>query len=84
MKTITFHINNQAYTINLGDDPTHCLENSLKKFMSTEKNLSTEDVLLAYLQKTEEFVKYQNELQDIVNNIPNLENKTSIENIKTI
>ena len=84
MKNLTFHINNQAYTINIGEDPAHSIENGLKKFMSTDKTLSTEDVLLAYMQKTEEFVTYQNELQEIVNSIPNLDKKDTIENIKII
>lgn len=73
MKTITFHINNSAYTINLGEDPNGTLEKSLKKFLSTEKNLSIEEVLLAYLNKTQEHITFQEKLQGIMLTIPSLE-----------
>ena len=73
MKTITFHIHNLAYTINLGEDPNNTLENGLKRFLSTEKNLSVEDVLLAYLNKTQEHIEFKEKLQDIILTIPTLE-----------
>ena len=73
MKELTFHINNYAYTIKLGDDPNNTLEKALKKFLSTEKNLTIEDVLLAYLNKTQEFITFQEKLQTIMMTIPSLE-----------
>ncbi len=66
MKTITFHINHSAYTINIGEDVDNKLENSLKKFLSTDKNLTTEELLLAYLRKTQEYVAFEEKLQDII------------------
>jgi hypothetical protein len=66
MKKITFQINNTAYTIDLGEDPNKKLENGLKKFLSIDKNLNTEALLLAYLKKTEELVEYENKLQYII------------------
>ncbi|MEA3383476.1 MAG: hypothetical protein U9Q20_02215 [Campylobacterota bacterium] len=73
MKNITFHINNAAYTINIGPDIDGTLEKGLKKFLSTDKNLTTEDVLLAYLQKTQEQVSFENKLEEIIQIIPSLE-----------
>ena len=73
MKDITFHINNSAYTINIGEDPTGTLENGLKKFLSTEKNLNTEELLLAYLRKTQELVHHEESLKELLLKIPNLE-----------
>ena len=66
MKKITFHINNLAYTLDIGKDENFKLEKGLKKFLSTEKNLTTEALLLAYLQKSQELVEYENKLQDII------------------
>lgn len=77
MKNITFHINNAAYTINLGLDIDGRLEKELKKFLSTDKNLTIEDVLLAYLKKTQEHVQYENKLSDIMNTIPSIESLKS-------
>lgn len=73
MKSITFHINNEAYTVDIGEDNDGKLENSLKKFLTTEKNLSTAEVLLAYLRKTQEMVNLENELEIEVHKIPSLE-----------
>ncbi len=66
MKNITFHINHSAYTINIGEDSDNKLEESLKKFLSTDKNLTTQEVLLAYLQKTQEHVAFEEKLKDII------------------
>ena len=66
MKNITFHINHSAYTINIGEDVDGKLESGLKKFLSTEKNLTTQDVLLAYLQKTQEHVAFEEKLKNII------------------
>ncbi|MEA3498205.1 MAG: hypothetical protein U9R16_04010 [Campylobacterota bacterium] len=68
MKNITFHINNSAYTIDIGDDNSNKLETGLKKFLTTDKNLSTQELLLAYLQKTQELVEFEEKLQRIMDN----------------
>ena len=66
MKNITFHINHSAYTINIGEDLDNKLEDSLKKFLSTDKNLTTQEVLLAYLQKTQEQITFEEKLKNII------------------
>ncbi|MEA3554706.1 MAG: hypothetical protein U9R39_09970 [Campylobacterota bacterium] len=66
MKSITFHINHSAYTIDIGEDADNKLEEGLKKFLTTDKNLSTEELLLAYLQKTQEQVAFEKKLQSII------------------
>ncbi len=66
MKNITFHINHSAYTINIGEDADNKLEEGLKKFLSTDKNLTTQELLLAYLQKTQEQVAFETKLQSII------------------
>jgi len=74
LKNITFHINNAAYTIDIGTDADGSLEAGLKQFLSTDRNLSLEDLLLAYLRKTQEHVQFQKKLDEIVTyNIPSLE-----------
>lgn len=73
MKEITFYIENVAYTINIGEDADNTLENSIQDFLSTDKDLSTKDVLLAYLRRTEEMVQYRSKVRSIIHTVPTLE-----------
>lgn len=73
MKNITFHINNEAYTVDIGEDPESKLEDGLKKFLTTEKNLSTAELLLAYLRKSQELVNFEEEINEEISKLPSLE-----------
>ena len=73
MKNITFHINNEAYTVDIGEDPQNKLEDGLKKFLTTEKNLSTAELLLAYLRKSQELVNFEAEINEEIEKLPSLE-----------
>lgn len=75
-KDITFHINNEAYTIDIGEDPHNHLRDGLKKFLTTEKNLSTAELLLAYLRKSQELVNLQEQIELELENVPSLEKLT--------
>jgi len=77
LKSITFHINNEAYTIDIGADPDNMLKDGLKKFLTTDKNLSTAELLLAYLRKSQELVSLEHEIQDELKKLPSLEQFTS-------
>jgi len=82
-KDVTFHINNEAYTINLGDDTDDLLESSIKKFLSTDKPLTTKEVLLAYLRRTQEFVNFQRELEHEIDSLPTIDKmKPNLEKLK--
>ena len=72
MKNITFHINNEAYVLDIGEDKDDKLENGLKKFLKTDKNLETSELLLAYLRKTQELVKLENEIEIQLNKLPKI------------
>ncbi len=73
MKSVTFHINNEAYTIDVGADPDNILRDGLKKFLTTEKNLSTAELLLAYLRKSQELVSLENDIQNELLKLPSLD-----------
>ncbi len=77
MRNITFHINNEAYTIDIGEDPNNHLSDGLKKFLTTDKNLSTMELLLAYLRKSQELVNLEEEIAQEIQKLPNLEQFTS-------
>jgi len=77
LKSITFHINNEAYTIDIGADSDNMLRDGLKKFLTTDKNLSTAELLLAYLRKSQELVSLEQEVQDELKKLPTLEQFTS-------
>ncbi|MEA3290491.1 MAG: hypothetical protein U9Q04_09970 [Campylobacterota bacterium] len=72
MKKITFHINHSAYTVDLGADPDNTLEDGLKKFLTTDSNLSTEDLLLAYMRKTQELIHFEKKLKNAMLTIPSI------------
>jgi len=75
-KNITFHINNEAYTIDIGKDPNNHLRDGLKKFLTTDKNLSTAELLLAYLRKSQELVTLEEQIQEELLQVPTLEQFT--------
>ena len=70
MKELLFHINHQAYTIDLSEDSEKKFENGLKKFLNNDNHLSTEDLLLAYMNKTQELIELETKLQEIVDTSP--------------
>ena len=68
-RDIIFHINNMAYTIeNIDDD----LEESLKRHLNIENNISTKELLLAYLRMTQEYNKFKEDVEKISQKIPEL------------
>jgi hypothetical protein len=75
-KNITFHINNEAYTIDIGNDVNNHLQDGLKKFLSTEENLSTSELLLAYLRKSQELVTLEEQIKEELLQVPTLEQFT--------
>ena len=75
-KDITFHINNEAYTIDIGEDVNNHLRDGLKKFLTTEKNLCTSELLLAYLRKSQELVTLEEQIQEELLQLPTLEQFT--------
>ena len=71
-QNITFHLNNEAYTINIGKDPHNNLRDGLKKFLTTEKNLNTSELLLAYLRKSQELVTLEDAIKEELSLVPSL------------
>lgn len=68
-RDIIFHINNMAYTIeNIDDD----LEEALKRHLNIENNISTKELLLAYLRMTQEYNKFKEDVEKISQKIPEL------------
>jgi len=72
-KSITFYINHEAYTIEIGDDYDNAISNGIKKFLSTDEHHSTKDLLLAYIRKTEELINFERDIQRSIYSLPSLE-----------
>lgn len=68
-KSLTFHINNMAYTINIDSS----LEKDIRKYLDTNRNLSTQELLLAYLRMTQEYNNFKNDVVDISNKLPDVQ-----------
>lgn len=66
-KDLTFHINNLAYTISVDNS----LEQDLCKYLSPDQNMSTKELLVAYIRMTQEFNEFKNDVQKISNKLPN-------------
>ncbi len=65
-KSLTFHINNMAYTINIDTS----LEKDITKYLDTNRNMSTKELLLAYLRMTQEFNNFKEEVTKISQKLP--------------
>ncbi len=57
-----------AYTINVD----HELEKDLMTFLPMDKNVTTQELLLAYIRKTQEFAKFKTDIEEISNKLPPL------------
>ena len=68
-KDIIFHINNMAYTIENIDDT---LESDLSRHLNIKENISTKELLLAYLRITQEYNNFKDEVEEISNKLPEL------------
>lgn len=63
---MTFLINHKAYTVNIGEDIDHKMENGLKKFIpeqDLDRNIDTSELLMAYIQKTHELIELEKSLE---------------------
>ena len=60
-KDVTFHINNLAYTITVDEE----LEKELCKYLSLSKNNDTKELLIAYLNLSQEFRMFKKKKKKI-------------------
>ena len=68
-RDIIFHINNMAYTIENIDAE---LEKDLNRHININNNMSTKELLLAYLRITQEYTNFKKEVEEISDKIPEL------------
>jgi len=57
-----------AYSINVDSE----LEDDLKNFLPQNQNVTTQELLLAYIKKTQEFAKFKKEIEEISNKLPSI------------
>jgi hypothetical protein len=62
-KKLTFHINNMAYSINIDDS----LEYEIINFLPKDKNITTQELLLAYIKKSQEIMNLKKDLEKLSN-----------------
>ena len=67
-KTLTFHINNMAYTISVDNN----LQKELEKYTSINKDMDTKDLLVAYVRLAQNHSILLEEIQKISQKIPNI------------
>jgi hypothetical protein len=71
-KKITFYINNELYTINLGEDKKGIFKDELEKLIPTNRNIKTKELLAAFIQQTYKIIQYEDELDIIVESLPDI------------
>lgn len=64
-KQVTFHINNMAYTISIDES----IEKELSKYLDLNKNNDVKELLIAYLKLSQEYGKFQKEIEEISNKL---------------
>ena len=55
-----------AYTINVDEE----LESDIIKFLSLEKHINTQELLLAYIRRTQEFHNFKKDIEEISEKLP--------------
>lgn len=65
---ITFHINNRAYTITVDSE----FKKDVIRYLNTEKNLDTKELLAAYLRVSRELHNLKQDLEVLSEKIPKL------------
>ncbi|WP_258238778.1 hypothetical protein [Arcobacter sp. CECT 8985] len=57
-----------AYTISVDES----LKNEITRYLETDKNLDTRELLAAYIRLSQEHSKFKQEIEQISNKIPSL------------
>jgi len=57
-----------AYSINVDAE----LEDDLNNFLPQNQNVTTQELLLAYIKKTQEFSRFKSEIEAISDKLPSL------------
>jgi len=70
---MTFHINHKAYTVDIGEDKDNRIEDGIKKYLNLDTNISTSDLLLAYIKKTYQLVELEKDLEKLSSKIDDIE-----------
>ncbi len=65
---MTFHINNMAYTINVDES----LKIEMTRYLPTDKNIDTKDLLAAFIRVSQEFTQFKEDLEIISDKIPKI------------
>lgn len=71
-KRVTFYINNEAYTINIGTDPHGILEKELLSFLPVNQNINTKELLTAFIQQSHKLTQYNEKLENLSEKISNV------------
>ena len=71
-KKIDFHINQKVLTVDIGLDENNAMEDGIKKLIDLNKNLTTSDILLAFIKKTHALVELENSLEELSKDIENI------------
>ncbi len=77
-KELTFHINNLAYTVDIGPDLDNEIEDGLKRFLDLGEDLSTQELLLAYLRKTQELIQVKKDVENTIQDLSSFKQNITI------
>ena len=64
MSKLIFYINNEALTIDLEEESNSQLYESLKESLPIDRTITTKDLLLAFIHKSQKLITLENEIKN--------------------
>jgi len=78
MSKLIFYINNEAFTIDLKEESNNQLKESLQNSLPLDRTITTQDLLLAYIHKSQELLSLENRIQNELIKLENVLKQNSI------
>jgi len=78
MSKLIFYINNEAFTIDLKDESNNQLEECLQNSLPVDRTITTKDLLLAYIHKSQKLLTLENEIKNELLKLENVLKQDSL------
>ena len=72
MNKLICYVNSEAFTIGLKKESNTQLKESLENSLPIDRTITTKDLLLAYIHKSQELLSLENEIKNELNKLENI------------
>jgi hypothetical protein len=80
-KKITFHIENAAYSIDIGADYNSEIIDGITKFLNIESHITIPQLLSAYLKKNIDFIDFEKSVKNSTTTLEQFNDKVNSDKI---